>query len=437
MSKYIAWDTETSGIPYTRSPCSRDNLYKWDNARIVSLAIVVFDERGCEIETQYIIARPDGFKLGEHVNPECTTEPRLCSCCDHTGATHVHKITNNKANMEGLPFKHIYNVFMSMVKKYDIQTLVAHNSQFDENMFISECIRYNLSLETFHTLHKVCTIHMSKMHFLPTKNKKLPTIYTYLFNRGFLEHHALFDARACGEIYHQLRKHTFSVQAKINIDKITIPIEDVPVITGYSNKDLEVVARPIIAYNKLLMQTRREYKYIEKILKQDFINYLLTEYINKYDKIPISDISRKIKSIRFQIVNKTKLSEVDTEIILNYFENILYAKHVRTKNNEKFKRCEKVVCVIKGTKYELSGIIGEVTDDNNKTTVKKNYINDDLDELKDNIIAQTYMFLLGIDEFSFDVIGRTIYKRDTRLWNGIIEPNLVHFFNHIHRSLAR
>jgi hypothetical protein len=110
---------------------------------------------------------------------------------------------------------------------------------------------------------------------------------------------------------------------------------------------------------------------------------------------------------------------------------------VRTKNNEKFKRCEKVVCVIKGTKYELSGIIGEVTDDNNKTTVKKNYINDDLDELKDNIIAQTYMFLLGIDEFSFDVIGRTIYKRDTRLWNGVIEPNLVHFFNHIHRSLAR
>jgi hypothetical protein len=275
------------------------------------------------------------------------------------------------------------------------------------------------------------------MHFLPTENKKLPTIYTYLFNRGFLEHHALFDARACGEIYHQLRKHTFSVQAKINIDKITIPIEDVPVITGYSNKDLEVVAKPIIAYNKLLMQTRREYKYIEKILKQDFINYLLTEYINKYDKIPISDISRKIKSIRFQIVNKTKLSEVDMEIILNYFENILYAKHVRTKNNEKFKRCEKVVCVIKGTKYELSGIIGEVTDDNNKTTVKKNYINDDLDELKDNIIAQTYMFLLGIDEFSFDVIGRTIYKRDTRLWNGVIEPNLVHFFNHIHRSLAR
>ena len=436
MNKYIAWDTETSGIPYTRSPCSKDNLHKWDNARIVSLAIIVFDERGCEIETQYIIAQPDGFKLGEHVNPECDVEPRLCSCCDHTGATHVHKITNNKAIVEGIPFKHIYNVFMLMIRKYDIQTLVAHNSQFDENMFISECIRYNLSLETFHTLHKVCTVHMSKIYFLPTKNKKLSTIYTYLFNRGFLEHHALFDARACGEIYHQLRKHRFGVQVKINIDKIIIPIEDVPVITGYSNKDLEVVAKPIIAYNKLMMQTRREYKYIEKILKQDFINYLLTEYINKYNKISMSDIHRKIKSIRFQIVNKTKLSEVDTEIILNYFENILYAKHVRNKSTGNFKKNEKVVCVIKETKYALSGIVYEITN-NDKTVIKKNYINDDLDELKNNIIAQTYMFLLDIDEFSFDVADHTVYKRDNHLWNEVIEPNLVHFSNHIHRSLAR
>ena len=47
------------------------------------------------------------------------------------------------------------------------------------------------------------------------------------------------------------------------------------------------------------------------------------------------------------------------------------------------------------------------------------------------------MFLLDIDEFSFDVADHTVYKRDNHLWNEVIEPNLVHFSNHIHRSLAR
>ena len=68
MEGYIAWDTETSGLPSTRSRCSKETVQAWDNARVASLAMIVFDKNGKELESHYMITQPDGFELGNWIN---------------------------------------------------------------------------------------------------------------------------------------------------------------------------------------------------------------------------------------------------------------------------------------------------------------------------------------------------------------------------------
>ena len=71
MKRYIAWDTETSGLPYTQSRCSVENVHAWDDARVASLAMIVFDGGGNELESHYMITQPDGFELGNWINTDC------------------------------------------------------------------------------------------------------------------------------------------------------------------------------------------------------------------------------------------------------------------------------------------------------------------------------------------------------------------------------
>jgi DNA polymerase III epsilon subunit-like protein len=436
MKRYIAWDTETSGLPYTQSRCSVENVHAWDDARVASLAMIVFDGSGNELESHYMITQPDGFELGNWINTDCFN-PKKCTCCDHKGATHVHKITHEKALNEGVPFKTVYDMFMLMIKKYNINTIVAHNSPFDENMFISECIRYNLSTDIFDSMRKICTVEMSKMNFLPTINNKLPTVYEHLFGGGFLEHHALFDARACGKIYHALEKRRFDVYKPIKVDTIIVHLDDVPQITGQTSKNPDIIAKPIIAYNKIQLQSRREQKYINNLLKNEFLKKILIEQIEKYNKIQVADIPRLLKSIRLKINEKNIINDFDTNTILNYFENILYAKQLKYIDKTKLKTKEKTVYTIRGTKYQISGIVDEMpTNKNKQKLLKRSYLYNQMDETKENIMAQTYMFLLDADECSFDVVNKTVYKKDTKLWNNTLEPNLIKFFSYIHRSLV-
>ena len=76
------------------------------------------------------------------------------------------------------------------------------------------------------------------------------------------------------------------------------------------------------------------------------------------------------------------------------------------------------------------------TNKNKQKLLKRSYLYNQMDETKENIMAQTYMFLLDADECSFDVVNKTVYKKDTKLWNNTLEPNLVKFFSYIHRSLV-
>ena len=92
--QYVAWDTETCGIPKTRVRPTRENLSKFDDARIVSLSAVKFSSRGREIDTFNRIIKPIGYQVG---------------------ATHIHGITHEYAEEHGVPFKTAFQEFIEFI----------------------------------------------------------------------------------------------------------------------------------------------------------------------------------------------------------------------------------------------------------------------------------------------------------------------------------
>ena len=107
---YIAWDTETTGLPPKgfRERATKDNIHAFDGCRMVSIAFVKFDADGNEIDAQHIIVKPDDFTVG---------------------ATHIHGITHEHALEHGVPFDEVYDHFVKVSS--DCTALVAHNSEFD------------------------------------------------------------------------------------------------------------------------------------------------------------------------------------------------------------------------------------------------------------------------------------------------------------------
>lgn len=204
---YIAWDTETTGLPLIRTRPTLKNIHKYDTCRIVSLAAVKFSSRGREVASFHRIIKPEGYTVG---------------------ATEVHGITHDYAMEHGSPFREVFKEFIEFVGS--VETLVAHNSRFDENVLMSETLRLGLTLPS--SVEYVCTheMHKEKM-FSPVK---LIDLYTNIFGEGFDgAHDALNDARACGKVYPHLKERTYR-HAHVGIPRVTIKASDVSSIMGLS-----------------------------------------------------------------------------------------------------------------------------------------------------------------------------------------------------------
>lgn len=203
---YIAWDTETTGLPLIRTSPTLKNIHKYDTCRIVSLAAVKFSSRGREVASFHRIIKPDGYTVG---------------------ATEIHGITHDYAMAHGSSFREVFKEFIDFVGP--VETLVAHNSRFDENVLLSETLRIGLTMPSF---DYVCTnnMHKEKM-FSPIK---LINLYTKIFGESFDgAHDALNDARACGQVYPHLKEHTYR-HKPVGVSRVTIKASDVPSIMGMS-----------------------------------------------------------------------------------------------------------------------------------------------------------------------------------------------------------
>src|SRR3989338_600187 len=107
---YLFFDTETTGLPKNwNAPVSDSD--NWP--RLVQIAWLQCDNSGKEIVKQSYIIKPENFKIP----PE---------------AIKIHRISNEKANKQGLPLKKVLSEFSTVLGNSKI--LVAHKMSFDEKV---------------------------------------------------------------------------------------------------------------------------------------------------------------------------------------------------------------------------------------------------------------------------------------------------------------
>ena len=93
---YIAWDTETTGLPMTRDRATPDNVHLFDKCRMVSIACVKYSSHGRELGSHHSIVYPDTYEVT---------------------ASEIHGITHEDALANGFPFLQVYNKFVDAIKE--------------------------------------------------------------------------------------------------------------------------------------------------------------------------------------------------------------------------------------------------------------------------------------------------------------------------------
>jgi len=185
---YIIFDTETTGLPKNyQAPL--DDFSNWP--RLVQLAWSVYDFKGNHWESFDYIIKPDGFIIPEE-------------------ATKVHRISQERAEKEGVDLKKVLSHFSQEVDKATY--LVAHNIDFDEKIIGSELLRAKM-INNLTAVNKICTMkRTSDICRIPNgrggyKWPNLTELYTFLFNTNFSDaHDAHFDVKACADCFFELKK---------------------------------------------------------------------------------------------------------------------------------------------------------------------------------------------------------------------------------------
>ena len=209
--KYIVFDTETTGLPERKSyevyyPYTQ--LEKYEFSRLVSIAWAIYDGRE-KIISRYFIIKPEGFTIN-----------------NSSKATEIHGITKEIAEEQGVD---IHTVFLALLGDIDVehlQTLVAHNLEFDWHILLSEISRIsrgknshekvlvaNDLMKLVHSLNKHCTMKMGSSvvkipHRYSRSGWKYPSmqeLHEHLFGARFTNaHNAEADMLACNACYQRL-----------------------------------------------------------------------------------------------------------------------------------------------------------------------------------------------------------------------------------------
>jgi DNA polymerase III epsilon subunit-like protein len=192
-------DLETSGLPI--QPCydryyPYSQLQYYTNSRIVQIsittAILELDEFTTEENVTYTI-KPDGFEIKN---------------------SHIHGITQEIANLTGVPFTEAITSLSDIICKCDM--IVAHNLIFDKNVLLSELYRYKFNdiINRINIIEEFCTsrgtTNITKLPFNKVKYKqpKLIELYKHLFGTNPIGqmHEAQYDVKIMIECFRELLK---------------------------------------------------------------------------------------------------------------------------------------------------------------------------------------------------------------------------------------
>lgn len=429
---YLAWDTETTGLPMSRQAARADNIHLFDHCRIVSLAFVTYSTKGRELSSYHAVVYPDTFTVA---------------------ATEIHGITHEHALAHGKPFVQVYKDFIAAMKGC---ILVAHNSSFDENAFFSECYRRGLSLEPFSATKFSCTLDMVKIQYL--KPMKLIDVYKKLTGKELTNaHNALADARACGEVYPLLRDMQ-RVTKPLGIPKVVLKASEVASMIDKNRfkKPDEVMMNLWCKYSPETFKGKtKEQVAVEAIAGSNIATELL-EDAQRFKSIDSSSVEQKVRAITNQLISRSGLENKELDAAKEYIRKTLYVNHgIRHEDktastdstfevDETFYRYE--VCTIEGTLYEIVGRIDRLVanDDGSLTIVEiKNRTNYLFKTVRDyeNIQCQTYMEMLNIDSCKLieqynDEMCTHLIQRKKNDWDTSVLPKLKNFCECFHSLLS-
>ena len=437
-SHYFAIDTETTGLPTSRANPTPENISAYDGCRMLSFAVVEFDENHKEVSAQEFIVYPDNFEVA---------------------ATEIHGITTEHAKEVGVKFEEVYNMICSIITlSEDSKTMfVGHNLDFDLKVIRAELVRRELDLSILEKVEPVCTLILYRRQFL--KFIKLGILYKQLFNKE-LEgaHGALADARAAGEVYPYLLKdgRTHNPIAK---KKVIIKASEVAAIIGMNGfKKPDEVLEDMWKKNspETFNGRTKEDRQLEA-LKSSTTAMAIYDATMSVETVSSNDV-KQLVSIASDAINNVKtLANKEKRLVTDHLRKMLYTNHgTRTEDttadldeatllkDDNFYSYP--VITIEGTSYEIVGRIDryQLKEDGTKVLVEiKNRTRRLFNKLAgyENVQVQTYLQMLGltearlIEQFNNERKSYAI-DLDEEMWEKKIIPGLKEFCSTLHYHMS-
>jgi DNA polymerase III epsilon subunit-like protein len=434
---YFAIDTETTGLPTSRAKPTPSNISHYDSCRMLSLAIIEYSDDHKEEGAHHFIVKPDGFEVG---------------------ATHIHGITQEMAESQGLPFEDIYNTFIGLLFLVEEECkIVGHNLDFDLNVIRAEFIRHEKCLEILDKVKPICTLKLYRRVFL--KPIKLTLLYKEIFNKELDgAHNALNDARGAGEVYPYLLKDTRNFRP-IEKKRVIIKASEVAACIGVNTY------RPIFDVLSDIWKKNNPKNF--KGLTRDEKNQAAvnasadTKILFDHAMAEVPENSDQVQSLvhkTMEAVEKDEtLSPQQKKMVGEHMRKMLYTTHGtrsedatanldESKLHEDNKFYSHTITSIEGTTYEIVGRIDryQIEEDGSKTLVEiKNRTRCLFKNVRDYemIQVQVYLQMMGlskarlIEQFNNERLSYPIDLNQYQ-WDNQILPNLTEFCKTLHHYMS-
>jgi len=438
---YIALDTETTGLPTKRTK-DFTQLEVFEQCRVVSIAVVLYDETDTEIANFHHLIKPEGY----------TEMPE--------GAFNVHKISYEQAMNEGKPFSEVWKKVEAIFGARP--NIVGHNVGFDTTALLSEAFRRGFNTDCAKGFKEICTQRMSKKIYQRTY--RLGELYKELVGKE-LEgwHGALADTRAAAEVYKIMKKYEKPTVKEIAAKKIILKASEIAACIGkHQYKKAQEVADEI--WKKYCPETftgiTKNDKAKESIASSpeavDALKAAIDSVAEKSD-----DTTKIVRAAEAKINSDTNLSPTQKREVNDYIRSKVFTNFgtkSEDKTSDKVEAAEGTtlirddnfytleVTTICGTRYVIVGKIDrvEVQPDGTKVLVEiKNRARGLFNAMRpyEMIQVQTYLQMVGMDtarlieQYNSETVSHHIIK-DQQFWDTVVMPKLVEFCNDLHARMS-
>jgi DNA polymerase III epsilon subunit-like protein len=440
---YIALDTETTGLPSKRTK-DFTQLPVFESCRVVSVAVVLYDENDQEINHFHHLIKPEGY----------TEMPE--------GAFKVHGITFERAQSEGRPFAEVWKKIEALFAAR--ANIVGHNIAFDTSALLSEAFRRGFNVDCAKGFKEVCTQRMAKKIY--EQNFRLGDLYKKLVGTD-LEgwHGALADTRAAGAVYAVMKKHVVVKQdaKEIGAKKIIIKASEVAACIGkHQYKKPQEVADEI--WKKYCPETftgiTKNDKAKESIASSPEAIIALQAAMDSVAE-KSDDTTKIVRAAEAKINSNENLTPTQKREVNDYIRSKVFTNFgtkSEDKTSDKVEAAEGTtltrddnfysldISTICGTRYVIVGKIDrvEVKPDGTKVLVEiKNRARGLFNAVRpyEAIQVQTYLQMVGMDtarlieQYNNETESYHITK-DQVQWDTIIMPKLVEFCSNLHAKMS-